>query len=74
MGICCAQANIGAAKKAQTEVFEDVLEKAGNGAKEKSARPIELNSHNRNVEMYLERSKLLLSSNPRINVMFYKEK
>eukprot|EP00826_Nyctotherus_ovalis_P056260 TRINITY_DN755_c0_g1_i1.p5 TRINITY_DN755_c0_g1~~TRINITY_DN755_c0_g1_i1.p5 ORF type:complete len:105 (+),score=18.51 TRINITY_DN755_c0_g1_i1:75-389(+) len=74
MGICCAQGNLGAAKKASTEVFEDELQKAGSGARERSGRPVELNSHNRDVEMYLENSKLLLSSNPEINVIAFRKR
>lgn len=68
MGICCAQSNQGGVKKASEEVYEDILDKGGVNVNERNTKPIELNNHNRDYEVYLEQSKLLLSSNPKINV------
>lgn len=73
MGICCAQDNQGGAKKA-TEAYEDILNKGRVNAKERATEPIEFNSHNKDYETYFEQSKLLLSSNPKINVkLCYKQ-
>lgn len=68
MGTCCAQSNNLLTKKASEEVFEDILQKSGRSIKERTSKPIEQTGHDRDNEIYNEKSKLLLSSNPRINV------
>lgn len=68
MGSCCAQNSNLPAKKTSEEVFEDILQKSGRSIKERTSKPIEHTASNRDNELYYEKSKLLLSNNPKINV------
>jgi hypothetical protein len=69
MGICCAQNNLESDKKLLSEVLEEVIQKSNCSRQDNPKQTQELTSVINDQEIYLDNSKLLLSSNPKITVM-----
>jgi len=72
MGICCAQKNFEADKNPLNEVFGEVIQKSNRSSHENPKQAQEITNIINEQEIYIENSKLLLSTNPKINVMWLK--
>lgn len=68
MGICCAQNSFVSDKKPISEIFEEVIQKSNRSKTGNPRVTQEVTSVINEHEIYLENSKILLSSNPKINV------
>lgn len=68
MGICCAQNSFVSDKRLVNEIFEEIVQKS-NRSRTGNPRPTqEITSVVNEYEIYSENLKMLLSSNPKINV------